>query len=314
MSTFEQLWGILPHPEGSVLRWFAKKGDRREGEFAESAGALQRATKIFDGWDFYIQLNPTNERCGTRVTAKDVTHWCWFLIDVDPVETVFDAKAAVEEAVLWTGEWAGYNLTPAIVNSGRGYQAWVRLQCMTLGPQDEDVSTSPRWRARQTMRYWLKKLDRHLGTVHGCRVDASCSDLPRVMRCPGTVNHKTGRLAVLEQPGVLHPGLDARLTTAVPPEEFKIVARTSLPEGTPWQIVYPRLTNAARRYLDNGQTEPGRHAAAMACAYSLRDAGLHRTEAVKALIQGNDRSDPPMSDTDLDRILSSAYGVEKGTL
>jgi hypothetical protein len=311
------LWKAIPHPERSVVRWFAKKGQHRIGEFAESPEELALAIGSSPGYDFYIQPNPTESRLGIRTTAKDVTHWSFLFLDVDPVEADCDAFGALHEYIRVLSDILCRTLHPTLIDSGRGAQAWIRLADTPL-VDVESGSEGRAWlrelsrkRARQTMGHWLKHVATRAGTVKGCKLDTSVSDLPRVMRCPGTINSKTGKRASLVRLGGIHGGIAEMLVVGTPPEAFLAPDPDALPAGTPWQIAKPILTQKARRFLDEGWAEPGRHDAAWATAKSLHDKGVSRTEALKALEHGNVQCRPePLPASEVVRIVESIFSAE----
>lgn len=292
--------------------------------------------------------NPTNATGGDRHKASDVTHWSYFLIDMDPLPkpehsddcalalgggcdcpvSIWekpDPQAAMAEALIWLGEWTGRDFRegksglPLIIDSGRGVQAWIRLADIVLDdrcPQgklwhsDDDVIH--RKTARRVNGYWLKKLDERLGVCHGCRIDTSVSDLPRVMRCPGTRNVKTGRKArFLHLTDHRFYGLAELLVTGTPDKAMEDPEPPAeITPGRPWQEVFSHLTLTAQTYLLRGQAEPGRHKVMWHTAKKLRELGVTREEARRALkyanrLAGKDERLPP---DQIKHALDTAYG------
>lgn len=191
--------------------------------------------------------------------------------------------------------------TPAIIDSGRGVQLWYRLNDTPLH-DDEDL----RLRARLAMGHILKQLAA-LGPVGGCTVDTSCSDLPRVMRMPGSVNLKTGRQAIILDKGEATPWLTEFLLDRTPS-----LPKITLPYYTagatiPWQKLLPHLTAKAHQFITSGVEEPGRHAACVAAAASLRDYGLSQEAAKRPLLWGAGKCQPPLLATEVDPILESVW-------
>lgn len=315
-SPFHEIWPLLPRPDSAtVLRWFARKGKEMVGDYAVTPDELASAARQYQHLNFYIMPNPTNDRCGTRVSAKEITHWSWFLLDIDPVAETYDAPAALEEALTWMSDWWGKDLTrrrPLIIDSGRGMQAWVRLsdlRCDDAAAIDESVEQSGRVRrkvATYAMSYWLRQLGDKLGECHGCRVDTSCSDLPRVMRCPGTYNQKTGRMASLSNGSTETYAGIAGLMVLGTPKQLLDRAEATLPPGVPWQIVFPLLNVSAKRYISEGQPEPGRHKAAFAAARAMFDVGLEEPQVLVALQRGNSKSPEPLPTSEVERVVKSA--------
>ena len=295
-SEYRRLWNVLPHPEGSVVRLFSRRGDQRDGDFAESPRDIRRFADAHSEGNIYIAPNPTNFRGGTRHSAKHVTHWSYFLVDVDPVEDDYDANAALWKALTYLGEWAGKDLTkrlPLIIDSGRGMQAWVRLEDIVLDPSVDrkagivDGRIHPKTAARVNS-HWLKKLNDRLKVIHGCQVDTSCSDLPRVMRCPGTYNQKTGRKArIINCTDVVYDGLAYLLSTIDEKYLDEPESDVEIEKGQKWQMVYHHLTRTAQQYLTSGWVEPGRHKTANHTARTLLEKGCTKAETWKALKHAN---------------------------
>jgi hypothetical protein len=296
---------------------FARGGDSREGDFARNAKEIERFAGAYPGHNIYVAPNPTNSTKGARHTAADVTHWSYFLIDMDPVEEVFDAEAALGSALYWLGEWANQDLRGCIViDSGRGRQAWIRLEDIPLddegGPGDLAGVAMVRSIARRVNGYWLKRLDEKLGTLYGCKIDTSVSDLPRVMRCPGTVNAKTLRTArIVHGRSDAVIGLAQFLTDNTPATVFAEPEAADIAVGQPWQMVFAHLTLTAQEYLKYGKAEPGRHKVMWHTAKKFHELGVTRREARKALrwanqLQGEDFE---LDAGQIEHALNTAYNL-----
>lgn len=299
-SEIRRLWELLPHPPGTFTRWFARMGNERLGGGCDDVEELVLSAfscgGLNGGMNFYVAPNPASTRAGTRHNAEQVTHWSWFVMDIDPVGP-FPRPAVVVDYVLgklWT--WTGIDFSrrrPVIIDSGRGMQVWIRLPDVPLdeegGPGDLACVALPRLVARVTNGWWLKRLADEVGTMEDCRIDTTCADLPRVMRCPGTVNQKTGNVtSLLVDSAEVFEELPRILSAAVPPELFEPQPIITLPAGTPWQAVFCHLTLRAQDYLTNGKDEPGRHDTAFHVALTLAEAGLPRDEVRRAIQYGND--------------------------
>lgn len=281
-----------------------KPGERVQGDYAASLHDLEQAVATFPHLNFYVCPNPTFSRVGVRHSGGDVSHWSWFLLDIDPLDGAAnpDPEGMLIQALLWlTTKW-GRILTPLLIDSGRGRQAWFRL---------DDTPLDGLWLSRRDVsraqRYWLTQMDEDLGEQHGCRIDTTCSDLPRPMRCPGTTNLKTGRAAYMFADGLADPGLQTIIMN-VPAEVLQMPDPTGPAHGLPWQYAMPHMTNKARTFVMDGWTEPGRHEAAWHTAKRLQEAGVTREEARRALWNGNKQCHPrPLDDKDIEHALETAY-------
>jgi len=346
------LWSLLPHPSPDhVVRMFARNGDRKTGDYARSPGEMQRFVDSATDLNVYVSMNPTKSAIGTRVSTKDVTHWSFFVIDADPVcqctpeqleqgiECVTcsgdaDPLGTLDEALLWLGKWHNIDFKrrpPIIVDSGRGAQAWLRLPDIIVDdkqqegrfigmsalvdgtPMEQPTGICTRKTARKSMGYWLKQLAEHVGTFHGCRIDTSVSDLPRVMRMPGTTNQKTGRPTKILTPSTeMYTWLPSTLVELVPPATFTELDPGEVPPGTPWQTVFSKLTMKAQNYLTRGKEEPGRHETLWHTLTKLSECGIDRAQARAAVgyanrILGDELALPS---SELDRVTEQVYGME----
>lgn len=318
-SEFQQLWDLLPHPTGSVVRLFARSGDHRDGDFARTTKEIKRFAETYVERNVYVAPNPTCSTRGTRHTAKEVTHWSFFLIDVDPVhEKLCNPSRSMERALMFLGAWTGFDFKktpPIIIDSGRGIQAWVRLDDWELVDKVADDNKTPgvieRSLARRVNGHWLKKLNEYVGIDDGCRIDTATSDLPRLMRCPGTMNQKTGKRARFVVPSAaVFTGLAKTLYEQTPSSVFwEPEAPQGLSEGARWQEAYPHLTMMAQKYLTQGQSEPGRHKVMWHTAKKLREVGVSRKEAQRALRWANGLlgKEEALPDEEVTHALDTAY-------
>ncbi len=304
-NDFRRLWDILPHPPLSVVRVFARGKDSRDGDYARSYRDIERFAAAHGEKNIYVAPNPTSHTGGVRHSAKHVSHWSFFVIDVDPVKKKFDIKRArnhVMHAFSNMMRDRGFEIygRPIIIDSGRGSQVWYRLDDVHLYENicgltldaiqpDGDNWVTTRKTARRTNGWWLSELDERVGLTNGCRIDTSVSDLPRVMRCPGTINQKTGKKTKFTLwTKRRFPGLAVAMVMAVPPGYFLDPEPSEeLAPGVSWQEAYPHLTRTAQNYLLTGQAEPGRHRVMWHTAKKLREVGVSRKEAARALKWAN---------------------------
>lgn len=335
MSETQRLWDILPHPgPRSVVRVAYRKDGKMTGDYARNVGELRRFTNICRDRrvNAYCAPNPTEHTVGTRHSSADVSHWSWVLIDIDPLTDAVNPEPlpVLYEALMYMGEWMGKDLSGdrvAIIDSGRGAQAWIRLDDLPLydrcpefaglwvrepHQRIEGVCTGVgiEWKhASKSMGYWLKKLAERIGTKNECRVDTSTSDLPRLMRLPGTFNVKTGREARIIQPGTgpIH-GFASIMLDGTPKEVF-VEHEVTVDPGKKWQMYFSDLTREAQQYLLHGREEPGRHKVVWHTAKKLAECGCSRDEARKAILQANvmNGEDQELKPHEIEHALDTAF-------
>jgi hypothetical protein len=310
-SEIDRIWSLLPHPKDTIVRVFARHRETEalDGDYVRSASEMYHFARVNADKQVYVCPQPALATAtkGVRHNAKDTAYWSYLLLDMDPIEDVYDPEPALEEALLWLGEWAGRNFAPGsdrrplIIDSGRGRQAWVHLGEHELMPDGQvelltfhgdfgtatQVTSWDRRTARKVCGYWLNKIADKVGLCHGCKLDTSTSDLPRPMRMPGTYNQKTGRIARIVEPGVTFHGLADLLVTGTPEDKLKEPDVIPVAAGTCWQKCTHRLTLSARTYLREGRAEPGRHKAMWHTAKKLQELGLPREEVYRALVQAD---------------------------
>jgi hypothetical protein len=151
-------------------------------------------------------------------------------------------------------------------------------------------------------------LHERLGMQAGCKIDMSVSDLPRVMRMPGTINQATGRRAAIIRAG--HPSkyLAKILVNHVPLDHMSLPSPVERTGSIIWQAAMPYLSQTARDFINSGASEPGRHKLMWHTARTLKEAGCDRDETKKALTWGNMMCRPkPLDEAEIDKILAQEY-------
>jgi hypothetical protein len=299
LSPFEATWAALAF-DGEV-RWFAKRGQRAflggvAHSPAELEGTLYANRK---GYDCYVQLNPTVGFRGLRATAADVSHFRGCLLDLDPdpgirvvAVGVSDATARVLSVQLLTA--------PTMLDSGRGAQAWF------LG--NPFSPSRPDW--RNVVRRSVSNLVRGLSLPAGVHADPMVCDVSRVARMPGTVNHKTGRVASITLPGEPSAALYDRLE-ALDPGEAEGPAPELENSHDSYRQVWGSLTRMAQDFITEGWTYPGRHSAMWHTAALLRERGLTRPAAARALWLGASTSRPKLTWSEVQYALGRTYGAHE---
>jgi len=307
----EMFWEIAhAHwPLDSVFRYFAKRPETGEvfGCAVASQEALASITDWADreGWNSYWQPNPTTRKVGTRCSSADITCWSYFVMDFDPAGTEpldpDDAYPRILAALRDTP--FGDSAVRMVIDSGRGLQLLFPLNSFLLGPSLRDrVSVTSSYHTHA-----LAKLFKDQAFV----LDTSCSDLPRPMRMPFTINQKTHNLAVIREYHMLpaNEGLAEALLASIPGE--MLVNQQKPPSTTGplgcWMDYLPFLTRAGRVFLTEGQEAPGRHKAAAAAMLSLLDAGCPVEHILAALAYGAKNCEPPLPQGEVAAMVARKY-------
>lgn len=305
------LWPLLkPVNDQSVIRYFAKKGERRIGGwFRNEAHFAATIEGLRDGgWDSYIQLNPSSSKAGIRGCAEDTSFWGWIMLDFDPKNWGPWSQITMDRFVtplgLLVNEGSKEEVRPTvIVSSGRGTQYWYKLKYpMIMSPKG---------------RRWARAANSHVIKSGNLENDGEffkldyLPDLPRLVRMPGTFNSKNGmKSRIIEINDTRVDGSHVMLLTELPDEPDPIPAR----EGLPWQKVFSHLPPSVKTFIMEGVESGDRHRLAYATAAALMEAGLTIEAARVALFRGADRCRPPrgadatFTTFELNRIL---YGVFK---
>lgn len=283
----EIAWEIFSH-DGRV-RWFAKDAHRRYGGWLDSAlrlgGAIEVAAQL--GRDFYLQANVCRPSfTGVKCKSSDITHWRMLIEDYDPDGTPAEPPPA-----------ALHSRRKVVCFSGRGWQLWTRMEPRPV----EDAGACERG-----MGAWLRHPNRALYAQPGWKLDTTCCDLARVVRCPGSVNTKTGQRAKVRDAGEVIRAHDTILAQAgPPPEPVMVPPYTNL---TNLLDVLPHLNGSSRGFLLQGTSTPGRHSRAFSSAKNLQELGVPGEVAEGWLSVGASRCSPPLPVGDVRRIVRQVFG------
>ena len=314
------LWNWLHEfwPPGSVFRYFARHPGhgRVFGCAISTHKELLRTMAWAESSEMnqYWQPNPTRKRAGTRCSAEDVSHWAWFMLDIDPLdEMVYDPVAAFYEAAETLGLIPG---APLLVDSGRGIQGLYPLGPVPLNhPFQIDETGTIRTIgeiAPIAMRHHLEKIE----VGYGCVLDyTSSTDMPRVMRLPGTTNQKTGQKAeVFTMPTEPIRSLGSKIIESVPRSIFQPPPPIETHSRDSWGHYTPHLTVTAQHFLQEGKVAPGRHHDACATMLSLIEQGATQDQTLGALLFGARLSSPQLPVKDVQDMVLRRFrkiGVDK---
>jgi hypothetical protein len=287
------MWDELEYD--NQVQWFAKKHERRMGGRIMSPiqflGAVRNAREL--GWDFYLQLNPSRARSGAiKLSREDIIRWGFIVVDIDPVDTVLQPPML--------------NPNFTRVFTGRGYQCLLPI----IGTPEISKLPEDVW-PEDIMRGYLRMLNRTIDQwAPGYKVDTSCADLARVVRCPGTINQKSGRMAVYEFGSGKGHTVNTLLKYRLVPEPVTAPAKNTANLSD----IMPHLTVTARRFILDGVETPGRHSAVYHTAKLLRELGVSYDKAMDWMYAGGLRCRPsimmdPKFHRDLVNTVKGEYGI-----
>lgn len=292
-------------PSGSTFRFFAKSESKVFGcaihnphELAVMSGWADR-----NGYNSYWGINPTHKRIGTRCSSLDILAWCFFPLDIDPVAPCYDAPTFLERAEIALLDELP-KLDPRcrlLISSGRGLQALYPVTPLIF--DDSGIRT----RLSRALNHLLNRLSTALGTIAGCQLDPSCSDLPRVMRLPFTLNQKTGRRANILKTTYDVALPDPRAILDLHDAHPGSVTAQRLDPQDHWINYIPHMTAAGRRFLQEGSASPGRHRAATAAMLSLLELGADEPQVLSALRVGAVLCEPPLPHRDIENMVERRF-------
>jgi hypothetical protein len=277
-----QGWELLNYED--EIQWFGTKeeGGRKRvmGGRLRSVdsliGTVRNAAEL--GWNFYLNLNPTFNRPGkSKLAREDVKLWRYIVVDLDPGGDAL--VPPVPQPCITKPSHYLYNAHR--IFSGRGYQYWLPIDTSSI---DELYPE----KAERIMQGFLRALAAETEAwASGWIVDTTCSDLARVVRCPGSVNQKTGARAVVEH---VHKGAGIDIGVLMrynQPTMVELVAeRLHPPNSLNLLDTLPHLNIRARTFILEGASSPGRHSACYATCKNLHELGVDSDRALEWLLIG----------------------------
>ena len=250
------------------------------------ARALELCEKMAD-WNCFITLNPHN--ADSKPKIDDIRRVEWLMLDFDPkpANTGSDWTFPFEEIEALLARYdVSFLYDVPVIQSGRGIQMWVPVRQGSLLVRE----------AHAAFKVIGKDVAHVFADNQYWQFDTTCCDVSRLVRCPGTINHKTGRLASIAMPpGPIRSAID--LTNIALPEPA--VAPKPL-EKMNWMYLGPRLHPMNLMFLMNGTIKhrESRHGRLFNCAKELVGAGLDHISARKLLKAGAERCTPNLMTDD----------------
>jgi hypothetical protein len=308
----EKAWDILSW-EGEA-QWFGTKQEAPDGvmrcdnsehckpqERKRVMGGRLRSLDALIGtirnaealdWNLYLGLNPSRSSSKQKLSREDITHWRYIVVDLDPGADALTPPSPQDFKHKGADNPDWYLLQAHRIFSGRGYQYWLPLaenssiSLRHIQKFSVSANTDGPLKAERIMSGYLRALkDCSEQWAPGWIVDTTCSDLARVVRCPGSVNQKTGRRAVVEHiaagPGI---GVSEMMRYNMPLTATEV---TILRENKLNLLqALPHLNIRARTFILEGASSPGRHSACYATAKNLHELGVQRDRTFEWLLIG----------------------------
>ncbi|MBI3722713.1 DUF3631 domain-containing protein [bacterium] len=266
--------------------------DRRfRGEcFDDPEAAEKWLSKFGKGWGRYFCGNPVEPGAVGKVKAKQILAGRVVLFDPDPdAGTSMEDSPASREVALASADYLDSTVgsRPTVIDSGRGAQGW--------------ISTDPALPGEE--REWLVD---HLAAKfrrEGIKFDR-LTNLDRLMRCPGTINQKTGRTATILKVGSGVPVTSEMLRRlGYAPSQPK-APTVSPPGSTPYsQIRGPSPAPAVATGVPQGH----KHLTIFREASRLRGLGTTIEEARPVILELAKNCRPPAPEADALAILDDVW-------
>jgi hypothetical protein len=285
-----------------ILVW-AKKGDHKEShwlsvaQLTDAESFLEPFTKTTAG-DVYagVGLSPENFGRHKRCPKEQVAGIAGLWADID-VKGQAHKKDGLPETMEQARELArslGMEPTEEI-HSGHGLQAWWLFPKPWIFHDDDD-----RKKAADLIRR-VQALLRAQANAKEWEID-STHDLPRILRLPGTWNHKTAdpvRVRVLQADGPRYR----------PGELFALVRKVATPRPRGAEKKGRAQVLAEGKRIPEGE----RDATLTSLAGSMRRSGMTEEEIFAGLKAVNEtRCDPPLPEDQVRKIARSVAGYEPG--
>ena len=133
--------------------------------------------ELVNSHNIYFSVNPTRSVVTKKPSKEEIHSVCWFHVDIDPDKD----KALAEEQARILNRIKAFSPKPSmVVFSGSGFQCFWRLRDPILV---KGRSKEERLASAENLEDINKRLAKALG-------GDACHNLDRIMRLPGTLNHK----------------------------------------------------------------------------------------------------------------------------
>jgi hypothetical protein len=203
-----------------ILIWSITQGKKISRYFKDTEGAAQYALSLRDKSEVYFGLCPGREEKTKyeRYTANEVSslHCVW--LDIDLYSPAHSKRRLPVDMNDVSKVFERIRFNPDIVvDSGHGLHCyWLLKEPVPIHNVTDNINVG------DTMHDWMDHM-KDVFAEFGWEVDSTC-DLSRVLRVPGTLNHKLNpvkevRVQNVDQlrgiQGVSQPGSDAKKEISV---------------------------------------------------------------------------------------------------
>lgn len=285
-----------------MVHWTAKSpiSHAAIGRYVVSADDLIKCAEQQEGWDFYVNLNPSIQ---ARVKpSKEQMHTLQCVgLDIDPFpKQELDISKCVEILERGMHKLAGNRKCYSIVHSGRGLWLWLFVTPMTINStftvEDADLIV-------KATTDWFIEQNNEL-TNYGI-LDTASAEVSRIARCPGTVNMKTKKRAYFlldhEPTELVDIGVLKRLVPAYLEHRSKMFYPNDFGlTDSSIMALAPAMNLTSRQFVLCGVDSEveSRHRRFFAAAKNLLELGLDEATAAPILFLGASRCRPNLLMTD----------------
>lgn len=266
----------LLYPNGDApAGWACFTGARRWLSLSDTQRSANIAAGLADRYEVYVGVLPRTVTPNVKPTGgASVCQWAaWLFADIDGGEAGPDACIAHLAGVCSAGKLPPPHMV--VVSGGGAHIYWQLAQAVPL----------PDAQARERFKRLLQRLTQIIGSRdNGVHADSAASEVARVLRVPGTFNHKRRREP---RPVLLrHHDLSGTRYAFAEWEAF-----TQVPAPTPPRSerrIDPCAPDEYVRFLrwaQQGYPEGSRHQdLAGAGAWLVRDCGVPKSVARELLL------------------------------
>src|SRR4029077_17356923 len=159
-------------------RWFAKHISDSSicgGSFTDQDALARILKNLSSTHNIYVGINQASTPFGIKVSDPHIPFAQHILIDIDK-----ECDSLFPDAL---PDLLGFPPSCGCVHTGRGLNLWLPI----ANSPSLDLALQQQWRL--AVGNFLHSL--------GGATDTACRDLSRLARCPGSINHRTGKIAKL---------------------------------------------------------------------------------------------------------------------